>query len=76
MKKCNHLPSFHDDEGSFMVVKLPKKVHCLQFCADLNKKSKSIKAIYIFAPERSRYAFSENGFVHYAMIYCFGDIRV
>ena len=37
-----------------MVFKLSKKVHFLQFCADLSKKSKSIKAIYIYASERSR----------------------
>ena len=30
-----------------MVLKLPKKGHFLQFCADLSKKSKSIEAIYI-----------------------------
>ena len=57
-----------------MVLKLSKKVHFLQFCADLSKKSKSIKEIYIYASERSRYALSIN--VYYAMIYCFGDIRV
>ena len=28
-----------------MVLKVSKKVHFLQFCADLSKKSKSIKAI-------------------------------
>ena len=59
-----------------MVFKLSKKVHFLQFCADLSKKSKSIKAIYIYASERSRYALSENGIVYYAMTYCFGDISV
>ena len=32
-----------------MVLKLSKKVHFLQFCADLSKNSKSIKAIYIYA---------------------------
>ena len=58
-----------------MVLKWSKKVHFLQFCADLKKKSKSIKAIYIYAPERSCYALSENGIVYYAMTYCFGDIR-
>ena len=36
-----------------VVFKLSKKVYFLQFCADLTKKSKSIKAIYIYAPERS-----------------------
>ena len=56
-----------------MVPKFSKKVH---FCVDLSKKSKSIKAIYIYASERSRYALSENGIVYYAMTYCFGDISV
>ena len=56
-----------------MVLKLSKKVHLLEFCADHSKKSKSIKAIYIYASERSRYALSENGIVYYAMTYCFGD---
>ena len=51
-----------------MVQKLSKKVHFLQFCADLSKKSKSIKAIYIYASERSRYALSENGIVYYAVL--------
>ena len=57
-----------------MVLKLSKKVRFLQFCADLSKKSRSIKAIYIYAFERSRYALSENGIVYYTMSYCFGDI--
>ena len=57
-----------------MVLKLSKKVHFLRFCADLSKKSKSIKEIYIYASERSRYALSIN--VYYAMTYCFGDISV
>ena len=51
-------------------------MHFLQFGADLSKKSKSIKAIYIYASERSRYALSENGIVYYAMTYCFGDISI
>ena len=41
-----------------------KKLHFLQFCADLSKKSKSIKPIYIYASERSCYALSENGIVY------------
>ena len=48
-----------------------KKVHFLQFCADLSEKS--IKAIYIHV---SPYALSENGIVYYAITYCFGDIGV
>ena len=51
-----------------MVLKLSKKVHFLQFCADLSKKCKSIKDIYIYASERSRYTLSENGIVYYAIL--------
>ena len=47
-----------------MVLKLSKKVHFLQFCADLSKKSKSVKAIYIYASESSHYTLSENGMVY------------
>ena len=46
-----------------MVLKLSKKVHILQICADLSKTSKFIKAIYMYASERCRYALSENGIV-------------
>ena len=59
-----------------MVLKLSKKVYFLQFCADHSKKSKSIKAIYIYASERSRYVLSENGIVYYAMTYFFRDSKV
>ena len=37
-----------------IILKLSKTVHFLQFCADLSKKPKSIKAIYIYVSERSR----------------------
>ena len=47
-----------------IVLKLSEKVHFLQFCAGLSKKSKSIKAIYIYACEKSRYALSENNIVY------------
>ena len=47
-----------------MVRKLSKKVHFLEFCANLNKKCKSVKAIYIYASESSHYTFSENGMVY------------
>ena len=59
-----------------MILKMSKKVHFLQYCADLSKKSKSIEAVYIYASERSRYALSENGIVYYAMTYCFEDINI
>ena len=42
-----------------MVLKLSRKVHFWQFCADLNKKSKSLKAIYVYASKSFRYALSE-----------------
>ena len=59
-----------------MVLKLSKKVPFLQFCTDLGKKSKSVKATYIYASERSCYALSENGIVYCAMSYYFGEISV
>ena len=43
-----------------MVLKLLKIVHFLQICADLNKKSKSIKAIYLYPSGRPHYALLEN----------------
>ena len=43
-----------------MVRQLSKKVQLLQFCADLSKKSKYVKAIYIYASESSHYTLSEN----------------
>ena len=60
--------------SQFMVLKVFKNVYFLQFCADLSKKS--IKAIYIYASERSQYTLSENGIVYCAMTYYFGDISV
>ena len=47
-----------------MVYKLSKKVHFWQFCADLSKKSKSVKAIYIYSSEISHYTLSENAMVY------------
>ena len=61
----SHLSSFHVLFLS-SILKLSKKV--LQCCADLSKKSNSIKTIYIC----TRYALSANGIVYYAMTYCFG----
>ena len=47
-----------------MVLKLSKKVHFLQFCADLSKKPKSVKIIYICVSESSHYIHSENNMVY------------
>ena len=43
-----------------MVLKLPKIVHFLQIRADLSKKSKSVKVIYLYPSERPRHAFLKN----------------
>ena len=43
-----------------MVLKLTNIVNFLQICADLSKKSKSIKAIYLHPSERTYNALSEN----------------
>ena len=48
----------------------------MQFFADLSKKSKFVKVIYIYASERSCYALSENGIVYCAMAYYLGEISV
>ena len=42
-----------------MVLKLSKKVHFLQFCADLSQKPKCVKAIYIYE-SGFYYSLSEN----------------
>ena len=43
-----------------MGLKLAKIVHFLQICADLIKKSKYIKAIYLYPSERPHHPLSEN----------------
>ena len=45
------------------VFKLSKKVHFLQFCADLRKKPKFVKAIYIYGSESSHYSLLQNDMV-------------
>ena len=59
-----------------MVLTLSKKVHFLQFCAKLSKKSKSVKEIYIYSSKKSRYALSRNGAVYSVVTYFFKDARV
>ena len=76
MKKMElfiHFPCLPSDLWS---LKLSKKVHFLRFCADLSKKSKSAKEIYIHATKRPCCTLSENGIVYYAMTYLFGHIRI
>ena len=47
-----------------MILKLSKKVHFCNFVLTSVKKSKYVKAIYIYASETSRYALSENVIVY------------
>ena len=56
------------------VCKLSKKVHFLQFCADLSKKSKSVEAIYIYASESSYYTLPENAMVYRGLHHLSWDI--
>ena len=47
-----------------MALKCSKNVHFMQFCADLSKKPKSLKAISIYASQQSRHTLSGNGMVY------------
>ena len=51
-----------------------EKGHFLRFCADLSKKSKSVKAIYIYASESSHYTLSENAMVYRGLSHHSWDI--
>ena len=51
-KKWVHVSSFHVSCLSYDPY-IVKKMYFFQFCADHSKKSKSVKAIYIYAPESS-----------------------
>ena len=48
----------------------------LQFHADLNKKSKSVKLIYIYASKGLVTYFQKMVLFYHALTYCFGYIRV
>ena len=58
-----------------MVLKLPKIVHFLQVCADLSKKSKSIKTMYLYPSERPHYALSENNIFYRGLANSSQDIE-
>ena len=57
-----------------MVCKLSKKVHFLQFCVDLSKKSKSVEAIYIYGSESTYYTLSENAMISRSLSHRSWDI--
>ena len=48
----------------------------MQFFADISKISKTVKAIYVYASESSRFAFLENGVGYYALIYSLENVSV
>ena len=56
------------------VCKLSRKVHFLQFCADLNNKSKSVKTIYTYASESSHYTLPKNAIVYRDLSHLSWDI--
>ena len=58
-----------------MVFKLSKNGHFLQFCADLSKKSKSLKAICIYASESSHYTLSVNAMFYRGLSHRSWDIN-
>ena len=58
-----------------MVFKLSKKVHFLRVCAELSKKSKSLRVIYICASESSYYSLSENAMVYRGLSHPSWDIN-
>ena len=60
MKKLGHLSSFRVSFLSYDPEIVQKSAFFTIF-ADLRTKSKSVKAIFIYASERSRYTLSENG---------------
>ena len=57
-----------------MVLKLSKIVSFLLFFADINKKSKAVIAVYVYASENSRFTLLENGVGYYGMIQSLEDI--
>ena len=60
------LYSFH---VSFLMYSpyIVQKSEFLQFCIDLNKKRKSVKAIYIYSSESCHYTLSENYMVYWCL---------
>ena len=54
---------------TYMVLNFLKKCIFAILCADVSKKSKSIKVIYIYASEMSPHALSKYGIVYCAMSY-------
>ena len=64
MRKLGSFVYFPVFPSRVIVLKLPNIVHFLKICADLSKKSKSVKAIYLYPSERTHHALSENNMVY------------
>ena len=58
MTKWVHFSSFHIYFLFMVLISPKKKMHVLQFCADLSKNSKPVKATKITACEWLHYALS------------------
>ena len=76
MKKMGSFVQFSCFLPELWSLNSKKGAYFCNFVLTSARSLKSIKAIYIYASERSRYVLSENGIVYYAMTYCFGDIGV
>ena len=59
-----------------MVRKLSEKFSFLHFFADVSNKSKTVKAVYVYAFESSCFTLLESGIGYYAMTYSLEDISV
>ena len=73
-KKWSYLSSFHVSflrYGPWIV----QNVHFLQLCADLSKKPKSVKAIWIYTSESSPYTLLENDMVCRGLSHLSLDIK-
>ena len=66
MKKWGHLSIFclPPELGS---LSSPKKLHFLQFFADLSNKPYSVKVIYMYASGSYYYTLSENDMVYWGL---------
>ena len=56
-----------------MVLKLSKIVSVSQFFTDVNKKSKAVVAIYVYASESSRLTVLENDSIPQYLVNCCSD---
>ena len=75
MKKMESFVWFPFFPSSVMVLKLSKIVYFLQICADVRKKSKSIKVIYLYPSERPHQTLLENSMFYWCLSNSSRDIE-